>query len=272
MKDSLQTKLSTILFKTIYSTPFSLLTEKNHSTTTALLDITDDIFRALDNSKVVLLVLLDYSKAFDCANHMLILAKLKSLGFQSNALEWMNSYLSGRSQQVSGKDGLSEPIKLINGVPQGSILGPLLFTILLLDISSVIKHCKYHLYADDTQIYISGKVSDIFSMIDKVNADLLKISNFSKDNCLRLNTLKSNMIIFGSNMNISKINDLILPPIMLNNEPIERVESVKNLGVFLDETMSWDVHVNYITKKAHGKLYQAYRHKNFYPKTVELPL
>ena len=106
-----------------------------HSTITALLNVTDDIYEALENSEITFLILLDYSKAFDCANHKLILAKLQSAGFQDDALSFIKSYLSGRSQKVVTGSQESSWESVLNGVPQGSVLGPLLFTILV----SVIK-------------------------------------------------------------------------------------------------------------------------------------
>ena len=102
---------------------------KFHSTTTALLYILDQITRALDKNEITVLTLLDYSKAFDTTNHRLILAKLESLGLQENALSWIGSYLSGRTQKVRTAKGTSAEIFLRNGVPQGSVLGPILFTI-----------------------------------------------------------------------------------------------------------------------------------------------
>ena len=172
-----------------------------HSTGTALLDITDFIFQALDQSYIVIKVLLDYSKAFDCANHNIILAKLKSIGFTNSALNWINSYLSGRSQSVKTEAGRSEWKNLSNGVPQGSILGPLLFTILLLDLKDSIKHCNVHLYADDTQIYISGKIEDILTLFDKINIDLKGILEFSVANNLTLNVKNVNILFLGPPLN-----------------------------------------------------------------------
>ena len=217
----------------------------------------------LDNSEITILVLLDYSKAFDCANHTLILAKLKALGFTSSALDWIDSYLSKRSQQVVTDKGESSWIELLNGVPQGSILGPLLFTILVSDISNNIKHCKYHLYADDTQLYISGKVSDIVNLINNLNKDLKRIAEFSDNNCLRLNEGKSVYIILGSHQNIAKVNELVLPPVTINNKIIKRETTVRNLGITFNETMSWDTEINKCISRGYGKLKQAYRCKNF---------
>ena len=240
---------------------------QQHSTTTALVDITDNMFKALDDSEISILVLLDYSKAFDCANHQLILAKLNALGFSATANKWIKSYLSGRSQQVITDKGESSWLELVNGVPQGSILGPLLFTILVSDISSGLKFCKYHLYADDTQIYLNGKVNDIVKLIEKINTDLQYIFSFSTDNCLKLNEGKSVFIIIGSKQNLVKVGNHILPPILINNKPIKRETVVKNLGILIDENMSWDSEINKCISNGYLKLKQAYRFKHFLSKT-----
>ena len=97
------------------------------------------------------------------------------------------------------------------------LLGPLLFTILVSDISSNIRFCKYHLYADDTQLYITGKLTEINKLIQNLNEDLNRIANFSDNNCLRLNEGKSVFIILGSSYNMAKIKDLVLPFIKIYN-------------------------------------------------------
>ena len=234
-----------------------------HSTGTALLDITDFIFQALDLSYIVIKVLLDYSKAFDCANHNIILAKLKSIGFSNSALNWINSYLSGRSQSVKTEAGRSKWEHLSNGVPQGSILGPLLFTILLLDLKDSIRYCNVHLYADDTQIFISGKIEDIFALIAKINTDLNGILEFSDANNLTLNVKKCKYIIFGSASKLKILNGMNLPPISINNKTLKRETEVDNLGVRFDDRMTWEKHINKAVSKSFGKLKCAYRAKNF---------
>ena len=244
--------------------------KQNYSTLTALLNITEDIYEALEDSDVILLVLLDYSKAFDTANHRLILAKLQKLGFHKESLDWIHSYLSCRSQQVFTEDKTSTWKEMINGVPQGSILGPLLFTILISDIKTVISHGKYHLYADDTQIYYRCKVDKISETIDKVNLDLDKISNFSEKDYLKLNHDKSNYIIIGSHQNLKKISKIKLPEVQIKDKPIERKNNVKNLGIIFDETLSWDKHINKCIGKAYGKLKQTYRFKNFLSSEAKL--
>ena len=172
-----------------------------HSTTTALLTVTDDIYKALDDSEMIFLTLLDYSKAFDTANHRLILAKLKFFGFQDNALSWITSYLSNRSQMVRTKtDSDWEFIK--NGVPQGSILGPLLFTVLVSDISDHISSGSYHTYADDVQWFTNFKHTDAVNAFETANTVMENIVSFSKNIFLKLNTDKTKYIILGSKYNL----------------------------------------------------------------------
>ena len=167
----------------------------SHSTVTALLNVTDDIYECLENSELVFLVLLDYSKAFDCANHRLIMAKLKAAGFRNDSLEWIFSYLTGRHQKVATAAGESSWNEVLNGVPQGSVLGPLLFTVLVSDLRDAIERGRYHMYADDTQLYYSCKCENVDDTIKDINSDLNRISKYSKTNCLKLNTDKSKFII-----------------------------------------------------------------------------
>ena len=237
--------------------------KKFHSTNTALLNITDDIYQSMDKSQITILILLDYSKAFDCANHRLIFAKLKAAGFQDEALSWILSYLSDRKQKVRTDLGESSWINIKNGVPQGSILGPLLFLVLVSDLYKSISNGHYHMYADDTQLYYHCKPDQVASVINKINTDLQNVQIFSNENCLKLNTGKSNFIIIGSRANLNKLKQLDMPPIVLNNEVIERKHHVKNLGVIFDETFSWTNHVNKIVSTAYFKLRQTYRFKNF---------
>lgn len=132
---------------------------KNKSTATALLDVTDNLLCAQDKGLCTLLVLLDFSRAFDSINVELVMSKLNYYGFDQAAQNWFNSYLSNRSQFIelknsSGSSSVSQTTPVLRGVPQGSILGPILFILYCADIINSIKHCKYHMYADDVQILI----------------------------------------------------------------------------------------------------------------------
>ena len=141
--------------------PYQSAYRKNHSTQTALLKLTEDVLDTIDDSEVTLLVLLDFSKAFDTINHTLLLAKLDILGFDQNVCKWVKSYLSGRQQMVHTDKEKSNWSPVINGVPQGSILGPLLFTILISDMRVSIWSGSYISYADDTNLYWESSVNDI---------------------------------------------------------------------------------------------------------------
>ena len=237
--------------------------KQSHSTITALLNVTDDIYECLENSELVFLVLLDYSKAFDCANHRLILAKLKAAGFRDESLEWVFSYLNNRRQKVITSQGESSWNGVFNGVPQGSVLGPLLFTVLVSDLRDAIKRGRYHMYADDTQLYYSCKCENVQNTIENINSDLSRISDFSQKNCLRLNAGKSKFIVIGSRQNLKKLKNIRLDPIKIDGKVIEREYEAKNLGVTFDEELSWARHVNLSIAKAYGKLKQGFRFKNF---------
>ena len=178
-------------------------------------------------------------------------------------LNWINSYLTGRSQRVKTQDGFSQWKNLANGVPQGSILGPLLFTILLNDIKEVLGNCKFHLYADDSQIYITGTIVEILEMIAKLSTDLLNILTFSEANNLSLNVGKCKYIIIGSRNNLKILSNMNLPAIEMGGRPLKRKIEVYNLGVLVDENLTLEIHNDNTIAKAYGKLKNAYRAKNF---------
>ena len=127
---------------------------KGYSTTTALTVVTNDIFEAFDKGLVSVLVLLDFSKAFDTINHKLICAKMKFYGFEQSAVELISSYLNGRTQKISLNNTSSPSLDILSGVPQGSILGPLLFIIYTSEILCSVSNCRIQAYADDTSCFI----------------------------------------------------------------------------------------------------------------------
>ena len=159
------------------------------------------------------------------------------------------------------KDSDWAPIK--NGVPQGSILGPLLFTVLVSDISETINTGSYHTYADDLQFYLSFKPAESISAFDNANITLNHIANYSNNNFLKLNTDKSKYIVIGSKHNLSAVSQINIPPLTLNGDILERKDNLKNLGVIFDENMYWTNHINSSVTKAYCRLKQAYKFRNF---------
>ena len=148
---------------------------KLHSTETALLCVTDDLLRAMDDKKVSVIVLLDRSKAFDSIRHDILLQKLHELGISSPSLDWFHSYLTYRYQRVRNHDSVSELLPLKYGVPQRSILGPVLFTIYVNDLLSVPEHCKSACYVDDSKLYLSFPSPNINTAMANLNEDLNNI-------------------------------------------------------------------------------------------------
>lgn len=240
-----------------------------HSCSTALLKITDDILQATDNNLLTVLVLLDYSKAFDRLNHDLLLAVLKNIDFSEKALNMVGSYLGDREQIVKLNDKFSSTLTVSNGVPQGSILGPLFFILYTAHFKNCLNYCTYHCYADDTQIYMSFAESQLQQAIDKINSDLSAIYNMSQKYCLTINPTKSQIILFGPKNVRKRCSDKLI--FYLNNEPLSFSETVKNLGLNIDSNLTFDKHVNYIISKSYSSLKLIYNNStllNFKVKKV----
>ena len=213
---------------------------KMHSTETALINVSDNLLKAIDEKSASLLVLLDMSKAFDSLNHDLLLEKLRRLGLKASAVFWFSSYLSSRYQRVRYEDSVSELLPLKNGVPQGSILGPVLFTIYISDLISAITHSQAAAYVDDSQLYFKFSVSDSSSAMAAVNHDLRNISKWYASNALLINPDKTELVVVGSAQLIKR-----LPPISLYllGKTISPVPFAKDLGVYIDQYLTYDVHI-----------------------------
>lgn len=173
---------------------------KNHSTVTALIGVVDDILNAQDKGEGTILVLLDYSRAFDTINIPLLLSKLHYFALFPSSIEWFSNYLKNRTQVVEtmDEDGTvvhSRPRLLNRGVPQGPILGPLLFILYCADLEKHVSTVSIHTYADDIQVYISFKADDTSSAVDKLNYDLGNIYAWSETNGLVLNPNKTKYLV-----------------------------------------------------------------------------
>lgn len=238
---------------------------KYHSTATTLAHVTDDILTQSDRGNSSALILLDFSKAFDSINTELLLQKLSYYGVSSASCCWFKSFLSNRCQQVTvnlhnGTRLLSDIKSIERGIPQGSILSPLLFILYTTDLPTVLKHCKIHMYADDTQLYHSFKPELINDAFIAINADLAAVHRWSNDNGLVLNPTKSQFMILGTKKQRSVMTDV---QISINGNYLKRVDEAKNLGLNLDSEIRFK---NYIQKKvsyAFYKLKILYRIRNY---------
>ena len=237
--------------------------KSHHGCNTALIKITDDILDSIDDSEVAILTLLDFSKAFDTVNHRLLIEKLKILGFSQTARNWVSSYLTDRFQKVIINNDESSWVKIKNGVPQGSILGPTLFNILVSDMRQIIEFNSSHGYADDVQLKKGTKVEDINDSITEINQDLSSISNYCRNSALTINEKKCHYMIIGTKPALKKVDDLILKDMVINNKIIERVKFARNLGLTYDEVLSWRRHVNILVGRAIAKFKDLNRFKRF---------
>ena len=200
---------------------------KLQSTETALLYVTDQLLQAMDDKKVSIMVLLDMSKAFDSIRHDILLSKLQSLDFSQCALDWFQSYLSDRQQCVRIGDAVSKVLPLEFGVPQGSILGPVLFTIYVNDLLNVPKRCISASYFDDCKLYLSFSPAELSTSISALNEDLMRISKWCCKHSLLINPDKTKVLAVGVPQLLQKLSSF---SIRLLDKEITPVPVVKDLG------------------------------------------
>ena len=237
----------------------------NHSTYMAVLQVVDKINTAVDNNEMTVGIFLDLSKAFDTIDHNILLHKLEYYGFRGVVLEWFKSYLSNRKQFVSYDSHESQLKDIMCGVPQGSILGPLLFILYVNDITNTTNVLDFTLFADDTTLLYSHK--DIASQINMINEELDKVSDWFKANKLSVNASKTNYMILGTpHMTSVKIEKKL--NIRLNDKSLERVEYTKFLGVLIDENLTWKKHIDCISKTLSRNIGIMNKLKHFIPERI----
>ena len=215
---------------------------KGDSTVNQLVYIYNDICKALDEGKEVRAVFCDISKAFDRVWHRGLLFKLSRLGIQDSLLNWFSSYLSSRKQRVVYANSTSDWLSINAGVPQGSILGPLLFLIYINDIIDNI-NCKIRLFADDTSLYII--VDSPVTAANTINNDLDTIYNWSKTWLVSFNPSKTESMLFSN-----KHHKTVHPTLYMNHVAIEQLDSHKHLGITLSSDLKWNSHISIILKTA----------------------
>ena len=217
---------------------------RKRSTVSALTNFTDEILHNMEKGKFCGAVFLDLRKAFDTVDHEILLTKLSKVGINPSTLQWFQSYLSNRKQRTSCGNELSDSLPITVGVPQGSILGPLLFIIYIDNLPTAVTYYKMLLYADDTVIYCYN--SNLQDLEKELNEDLLIIAKWLNDNKLTINLEKTKCMLIGSNRKLGNTKTLL---VSISNYEISNVNCFKYLGVILSNDLTWSDHIDYLTAK-----------------------
>ena len=237
--------------------------KRRHSTETSIIHSNDFILNAMDNKKLTASVFLDMSKAFDSLNHDLLIKKLRHIGLSSQAILWFQSYLSSRYQRVRINSSLSDFLPVSTGVPQGSILRPLLFSVYVNDLPLSLKKCEVDSYVDDTKKYLSFNVKDKDISITDLQQDLTSIRNWCFNNSLLINPDKTKLIVFGTKQMLSRLDDSKLS---LLGKELTPCDSVRDLGVYVDPQLFYDKHILKTVSSCVSRLCQINRVKHVFDK------
>ena len=235
--------------------PYLFGFRKGHSTEQCLLIMLETWKKAIDNKGCAGGVLTDLSKAFDCLNHDLLLAKLNAYGFSIDALKFLKSYLTDRKQRTRVGSDYSEWMKIEYGVPQGSILGPLLFNIFMNDIFFFIKDIKIANYADDNTTYATN--DNINSLITLLERETNSIIEWFNVNEMKPNADKCHLLMANQNNSIT---------VNIGNEEIVNEDCVELLGIKIDKQLNFSKHVSKLCKKGNQKLHALARISKFLDK------
>ena len=249
LERAVNTQLCTFLTEHSLLSPYQCGFRKNHSTEAMAIALTDYIRLGIDQGLLIGAVFLDLPKAFDTVDHTAILQKLGTYNVRGTELAWFRNYLHSRTQVVTVENEQSERGQITSGVPQGSIIGPLLFVLLMNDLPDCLTTCKTLMYADDTVIYCSSKsVQHIETVLTR---ELGLINNWLKNNSLFLNKTKTECVLFGSRQRIS---DVPTFTVSIDGFRIKHVERYTYLGVVLEQTLSWNEHMSHLISKAAKKV------------------
>ena len=253
-------------FKILYDYQFGF--RKNHSTSFAVIDVVNMIQNQLHEGNYVMGIFMDLQKAFDTINFKILLDKLEHYGFRGSSLNWFKTYLTGRTQfTVVGSSKSTSRITSC-GVPQGTVLGPLLFLLYINDITNSVCKSKIKLFADDSNLFVvSNNLPELFNI---ANSELSSLSQWIRANKLYINYDKTNYMIFEPSRHPHNFKSSMYNAILLfNGFALSQVHSVKYLGLFIDDKLNWCEHVNFIASKVASLTGILYRVKNFLPMSAK---
>ena len=214
------------------------------TTVDCLVDLIDEITKSLDEENYAISIFLDLSEAFDTVNHSILLSKLDVYGKRDIENQWFRSYLNKRKQKVFVNGVESDFLKVNSGVPQGSILGPVLFLVYINDIVNATNYFSIRLFADDTSLTAAGKDLDL--LLQRINAELPAIYKWLCSNRLTLNLSKTKYLVFQPRQ---KVNSNLHPPLKIADQYLEQSYNIKYLGLVIDCFLSWHDHIDHISSK-----------------------
>ena len=244
MEKLMYSRLSNFLEKNNVLYKYQFGFRKNHSTTQAVMEVIDNIYEQRDKHKISMGIYLDLKKAFDTVNHSILLKKLDIYGVRGPILNWFKSYLSNRQQYTVLNNYESNKDTICYGVPQGSVLGPLLFLIYVNDIQFAVSgsNLLVKLFADDTNLFLHSP--NLRELFDKANVNMTQLHEWFIANRLSLNLDKTCYSIFGHYSEDPSAFELYI-----NGKIIKKVECCKYLGILIDSDLTWQKHINYIYNK-----------------------
>uniref|UniRef100_A0A3B1KHQ9 Reverse transcriptase domain-containing protein n=1 Tax=Astyanax mexicanus TaxID=7994 RepID=A0A3B1KHQ9_ASTMX len=240
---------------------------QGHGCVTASLKVLNDIISALDKKQSCAAIFIDLAKAFDTVDHSILLDRLRSIGVSEQSLAWFASYLIGRVQRVRSEHFLSESHLVTKGVPQGSILGPTLFSIYINNLALCVKGSSIHLYADDTVLYATGPSPEVVSNLLQNN--FVRLQQAFCTLKLQINTTKTKVLWFDTKGFVPHPHQDI---VTLEGDKIGQVNEYKYLGIWLDNTLSFSTHINKLQSNVKSKIGYLYRTRSSLSRNTKLTL
>lgn len=264
--------VSKVLEKHIHDSLMTFLTEHHllhktqsgfrpsHSCETALVGMVCQWLESINQGSLIGAVMVDFKKAFDLVDHEILLKKLRHYRLTDQTVSWFSSYLTNRKQNVSLNNAMSEDEVIIDGVPQGSILGPLLFLLFINDLPLYTESSKTDMYADDTTLYTSGKTTE--EITDNLQIALDNLDVWCKCNGMIINTAKTKVMLITTHQKRASLANEALS-LTLNSVDLTMISNDKTLGVVIDHNLTWSNHIDKLCKKMASNLWLLSRIKNY---------